>query len=178
MFLIGFVALMVGLPISASGQRPAEVRPVDINKLRPTGGPIDVNKLRAMGKAPQLSPAEKLIRLKKEPSVGAEAHSKTLWKPVSGFRLTPRNSYFAPTRSYWYFNQPALFTPHLYDDEGVALFVSAVPNADSGNQMVLLFNGQPNTTYGVDITLGIGGNPGTNTFKVESLLSQLGVEDG
>src|SRR5438046_5562601 len=88
MFLIGVVAFMVGLPISASGQRPAEVRPVDINKLRALGKPIDVNKLRAMGKAPQLSPAEKLIRLKKEPSVNPEAHAKTLWKPV--FRLSPR----------------------------------------------------------------------------------------
>jgi hypothetical protein len=124
---------------------------------------VDTRKLRAMANPARLSPPEKMKLLKGTPTVSPLITSKSVWKPL--LRLTPRNSFVSNTlfEGYWYFNQVAFFTPHWWDDEGVALFVSPLEN---GTQMVLRFAGQPNQAYAVDVTLGIPGQPSTNRYKV------------
>jgi hypothetical protein len=119
---------------------------------------VDTNKLREMANPARLGPREKMTLLK-SPLIT----SKNVWKPL--LRLTPRNSFVSNTlfEAYWYFNEVAFFTPHWWDDDGVALFVSPLEN---GTQMVLRFAGQPNKPYAVDVTLGIPGHPSTNQYKV------------
>ena len=124
---------------------------------------VDTRKLRAMANPARLSPPEKMKLLKSMPTVSPLIKLKTVWKPL--LRLTPRNSFVSNTlfEGYWYFNEVAFFTPHWWDDDGVALFVSPLEN---GDQMVLRFAGQPNQPYAVDVTLGIPGHPSTNRYKV------------
>jgi hypothetical protein len=126
--------------------------------LRAVEPKVDSNKVRAMANPARLSPREKM-KLLKSPLIT----SKNVWKPL--LRLTPRNSFVSNTlfEGYWYFNEVAFFTPHFWDDDGVALFVSPLEN---GTQMVLRFAGQPNKPYAVDVTLGIPGHPSTNRYKV------------
>ena len=145
---------------AASAQQPAGQQVF----VPPAIRSVDSNKLRAMAKPRPLSAPEKMKLLTSMPSVGPRIKSTNLWKPV--LRLTPRNSFFStPTlKAYWFFNEVVCFTPHLFDDDGVALFVK--PADGNGNQMELRFAGTPGKLYAVDVTLGIGGNTGTNTYRV------------
>jgi hypothetical protein len=138
------LALIAALAISVSAQRPDRKQifvPPDVRR-------IDSAKLQTVAKLGQLSPARKLALLKTMPDINPGNASKTTWTPF--FRLTPRSPFTQP--GYWYFSAPAVYTPHWYDDEGVALFVNASPNS---NQMVLLFSGQPNQAYAIDVTMWV-----------------------
>jgi hypothetical protein len=167
--LVGLMTLQFALsvllmPLSASAQQHAG-QPEHAGQLilvpptlRAVEPKVDSDKVKAMANPARLSPREKM-KLLKSPLIT----SKNVWKPL--LRLTPRNSFVSNTifEAYWYFNEVAFFTPHHYDDDGVALFVSPLEN---GDQMVLRFAGQPNKLYAVDVTLGIPGHPSTNQYKV------------
>jgi hypothetical protein len=164
MMTIQFALNGLLMPLSASAQQPAGQpehagQPILVPPaVRAADSKVDSKKLRAMANPARLSPPEKM-KLLKSPLIT----SKTVWKPL--LRLTPRNSFVSNTlfEGYWYFNEVAFFTPHWWDDDGVALFVSPLEN---GTQMVLRFAGQPNKPYAVDVTLGIPGHPTTNQYKV------------
>lgn len=141
---------------SASAQQPTEEQVF----VPPAVKSVDKNRLRTMARPRQVSNPEKLRSLKNVQNVTPIIKTKRIWQTV--LRLTPRRSF--ALAGYWYFNGVAFFTPRWFDeDEGVALFVNPEP---VGSQMVLRFTGQPGQRYAVDVTLGIGGNPGTNTYRV------------
>ena len=146
------LALIGGFAISVSAQRPDRKQIFVPPELRK----IDSAKLQTVANPGRLSPLRKLSLLKAMPDVDPANKSKTNWTPL--FRLTPRNPLAQP--GYWYFNQPAVYTPHWYDDEGVALFVSPAPTS---SQMVLLFAGQPNQAYAIDVTVWVNGS---TTYKI------------
>jgi hypothetical protein len=168
---MSLVVLMMTIQLALN----ALLMPPDASAQQPAGQPlfvppairsVDNNKLRAMAKPTPLSAPEKMKLLKSILSVDPRIKSTNEWKPF--LRLTPRNSFVSTPgtfEAYWYFNQVVFFTPHWWDDDGVALFVGPLEN---GSQMVLRFSGQPNQKYAVDVTLGIGlaGEEGTNTYRV------------
>ena len=144
--LFALIVLTGALAISVSAQQPDTKRVFAPREIKR----IDNAKLRAAANPQRLSPAAQMRLLKAMPDVNPGNKSKTVWKPF--FRLTPRNPFAQP--GYWYFNQPILYTPHWYDDEGVAFFETAAPTS---SQMVLLFSGQPNQAYAIDVTLWTNG---------------------
>ena len=122
-----------------------------------------------MVKPAQLSAPEKLKLLKSMPTVTPTSKSKTVWEPV--LKLTPQHSY--TSAAYWYFSQPAVFTPHWWEDEGAAIYVTVATTP----QMIMRFGGgQANQAYAIDVTLGIGGNPGSNTFSVGYVVDGVAVD--
>ena len=142
MIVLKQLALIGVLAISALAQRPdLKQRFVPPDVLR-----SDSAKLLRVSNPPRLSPAQKMAMLKSMPDVNLGNKSKTIWNPF--FRLTPRAP-IAPA-GYWYFNVPAVYTPHWYNDEGVAFYVSPAPTS---SQMILLFSGQPNQAYAIDVTV-------------------------
>ena len=146
------LTLIGGFAISAFAQRPDRRQvlvPAEARKL-------DTAKLRTAPAPGRLIPARKLAMLKTMSDVEPANKSKTNWTPF--FRLTPQSPF--AQQGYWYFSAPAVYTPHWYDDEGVALFVSPAPTS---SQMVLLFSGQPNQAYAIDVTVWVNS---TTSYRI------------
>jgi hypothetical protein len=138
------IALMLAalagvLSFPASAQRREVFTPQSVSQ-------IDSSKLSAVAK---LQPSRQLAELKRMSDIDPAIKSKTSWAPF--LRLTPQKP--IATAGYWYFQTPAVYTPHWYQgDEGVAIFVQPLLG---GDQMSFLFNGQPNQGYALDVTVWV-----------------------